>query len=97
MPSSIGRRAALLAAVVTVGVTTACGAGAPPADPPSSSSAPPATAAAPQQLQPSTLVVPDAFKGEFDPHQVLIPAGWSMSVSGAVIRSPQARQSTSGA
>ena len=49
MPSSIGRRAALLAAVVTVGVTTACGAGAPPADPPSSSSAPPATAAAPQR------------------------------------------------
>jgi glucose/arabinose dehydrogenase len=88
MPSSIGRRAALLAAVVTVGVTTACGAGAPPADPPSSSSAPPATAAAPQQLQPSTLVVPDALKGEFDPHQVLIPAGWSMSVWAAV---PDAR------
>jgi len=87
MPSSIGRQAALLAAVVTVGVTTACAAGAPPANPPSSS-APPATAAAPQQLQPSTLVVPDALKGEFDPHQVLIPAGWSMSVWAAV---PDAR------
>ena len=45
-------------------------------------------AAAPQQLQPSTLVVPDALKGEFDPHQVLIPAGWSMSVWAAV---PDAR------
>ena len=32
--------------------------------------------------------VPDALKGEFDPHQVLIPAGWTMSVWASV---PDAR------
>ena len=45
--------------------------GGPAREPAEQRSAPPATAAAPQQLQPSTLVVPDALKGEFDPHQVL--------------------------
>src|SRR6478609_8870027 len=87
MRSSIGRRAAELAAVVIVSVTAACGAQAPPSNPPSSP-APTAAAAAPQQLQPATLIVPDALKGEFDPHQVLIPPGWSMSVWAAV---PDAR------
>ena len=87
MRSSIGRRAAVLAAVVTVSVATACGATASPLNPPSGP-APNAAAAAPQQLQPATLIVPDALKGEFDPHQVLIPPGWSMSVWAAV---PDAR------
>src|SRR5690242_13394016 len=88
MRSSIGRRAAAVAAVVTVSVSAAActSAGQPSTSP--SGPAPTAVAAAPQQLQPSTLVVPDALKGEFDPHQVLIPAGWAMSVWAAV---PDAR------
>src|SRR5690242_11394101 len=88
MRSSIGRRAAAVAAVVTVSVSAAActSAGQPSTSP--SGPAPTAAAAAPQQLQPSTLVVPDALKSEFDPHQVLIPAGWSMSVWAAV---PDAR------
>ena len=85
MRSTIGRPAAVFAATVIVGLTAACGAVAPL---PGSSDGPAPSAAVPQQLQQATLVVPDALKGEFDPHQVLIPAGWTMSVWAAV---PDAR------
>jgi glucose/arabinose dehydrogenase len=85
MRSSTGRRAAVLAAAAIVGLTAACGAGAPLTN---AVGGPAPSAAVPQQLQQSTLVVPDALKGEFDPHQVLIPAGWTMSVWAAV---PDAR------
>lgn len=85
MPSSTGRRAAVLAATVIVGLTAACGAVAPLSG---SSGGPALSAAVPQELQRATLSVPDALKGEFDEHQVLIPAGWTMSVWAAV---PDAR------
>ena len=85
MRSSTGRRAAALAAVVILGFTAACGAGSPFS---TASGGPAPSAAVPQDLQPATLIVPDALKGKFDPHQVLIPAGWTMSVWAAV---PDAR------
>jgi len=85
MRSSTGRRASALAAVVILGFTAACGAGSPFS---TASGGPAPSAAVPQDLQPATLIVPDALKGKFDPHQVLIPAGWTMSVWAAV---PDAR------
>jgi glucose/arabinose dehydrogenase len=84
MRSSTGRRAAALAAVAILGCTAACGAGSPF----SASGGPAPSAAVPQDLQPATLIVPDVLKGKFEPHQVLIPAGWTMSVWAAV---PDAR------
>ena len=81
MRSSTGRRAAALAAVAILGFTAACGAGSPFS---AASGGPAPSAAVPQDLQPATLIVPDALKGKFDPHQVLIPAGWTMSVWAAV-------------
>ena len=63
MRSSTGRRAAALAAVAILGFTAACGAGSRSrrrrAGPPASA------AASPQDLQPATLIVPDALKGTF--------------------------------
>jgi glucose/arabinose dehydrogenase len=85
MCSSTGRRAAVLAATVIVGITAACGAGSPLS---TASGGPAPSAAVPQDLRAATLVVPDALKGTFDPHQVLIPAGWTMSVWASV---PDAR------
>jgi glucose/arabinose dehydrogenase len=85
MRSPTGRRIAAFAAAAIVGLTAACGAGYPHS---TASGGPAPVAAVAQELEQATLIVPDALKGEFNPRQVLIPAGWTMSVWAAV---PDAR------
>ena len=67
----------MLAATAIVGLIPACAA-APSATPAPSSQA----AATPQDLRPATLTVPVPLRHDvFDtPHQVLIPAGWTISL-----------------
>ena len=93
MRSPTGRRAAFVAATAIVGLTTACGATPPAAPTPSaaaSATAATSAAAAGQDLRPATLRVPDTLRrGAFTTaREVLIPAGWSISLWAAV---PNAR------
>lgn len=91
MRFSSRRRITAAVATVVAGITTACAASTPstPSTPSTSPSPPPAASAAvaaPQDLRATTLTVPDDLRGGVftTPHQVLIPAGWTMAVWASV-------------